>query len=70
MSSPVARCAEEHMKNTAAKSVTESPHLSAFAEQAGLLVCVCTCVRGTERELVCRSSLRAASRMCALGCDH
>lgn len=50
VSSPVVRCAEVCMKNTAAKSVTESPHLSAFAEQADLLVCMC--VWRTERARV------------------
>ena len=48
MCPPLVPCVQVCIKTLAAKSVAESPHLSAFAEQADLLVCacvrVCVCV--------------------------
>lgn len=67
------------------KSVHEKKHRGEIRDRASTpvgicrtdrSVCVHVCVhacathRERERELVCRSSLRAASRMCALGCDR
>lgn len=64
----VCRSVHEKHRSKIRDRVSTPVGICRTGRSVGVHVCACMC--DAQRELVCRSSLRAASRMCALGCDH